>query len=93
MINLFTVNLDKVTFKKDHPYTLYFEATTPGYGQGKIHLTYTGTELTSEEGWFDEQLSKLYKDVHQVFGDGPFDRDKAEKLRTENYKFQISEGK
>lgn len=93
MNTYFVINLEGFKLKKNHPYSIFFEATCPVFYRGIFELTYTGPDLNYNVSLPSEYMNKVCREMQDVFGYGPFKKEKVKQLLKEHYQFRINQGK
>lgn len=91
MNTYFVINLESFKLKKQHPYTIYFKATCPVFLHGEIELEYTGPDLKCNASLPADYMDKVCDEMQDVFGYGPFDKEKVKLAMEKKRKFRISQ--
>ena len=85
----FVINLESVKLKRNHPCTLYFEATCPNFYHGKFILEYTGMDLNYKSNLPRPYMERIRLEMQEVFEFGSFEREKAEKALKTKWQFRV----
>ena len=91
MNTYFVINLENCKIKKQHPCTIFFKATCPVFSRGIIDLEYTGPDLKYNASLPAVYMEKVCKEMQDVFGYGPFNKDKVKQAMKEQRQFRISQ--
>ena len=91
MNTYFVINLEEFKLKKQHPCTIYFKATCPVFSHGIIDLEYTGPDLKYNASLPADYMDKVCEEMQDVFGYGPFDKDKVKLAMKEQRQFRINQ--
>ena len=70
----FVINLVNYKLNKAHPYTIFFEATCPGFREGKFELEYCVTDLRCNLPLVLGNENKILQEMVKKFGYGPFNK-------------------
>ena len=91
MNTYFVINLEDFKLKKDHPFTIFFKATCPVFNHGVIDLEYTGPDLKYKASLPSDYMDKVCEEMQDVFGYGPFDKNKVKQAMQKHRQFRINQ--